>query len=56
MGNIVGEGVVKRVGPKSQIQGFQLSNECYGVQVKYAIPEPVPLFYHLPKHEDITTL
>ena len=56
MGKIVGEGLLKRMGPKSRIQGIQLPKECYGVQVKFVNPEPVPLFHRLPKNEEITTL
>ncbi len=57
MGNIVGDGVLKKKGPKARLQGSLLPGGCYGVQVTSVLAtEPVPLIHRLPKDGDIVTL
>ena len=57
MGNVVGEGLLRRGGSKAMLQGTPLPRGCYEIQVNSILQqEPIPLFHRLPKYENITSL
>ena len=57
MGETIGEGVLKKKGPKAKLHGSLLPRGCYGVQVNSVLKkQQVPLHHLLPMEKDITTL
>ena len=57
MGNIVGDGVLKRKEPNAQLQGSKLPKGCYGIKVtSVSVTKPIPLFHLLQNDENIVNL